>query len=223
MVFMSVSPDLYVYAAQVAGSQYVSSEAILLAADIEDLHILWVRPGEVAERIEALPGIKAATVRTWLPARVTIAVDERKPLVRWYAESQRQEWWLDNEGVVLPYGPADSEALIVVDLSGQALGAGDRVEPPSMALSLASVHESLPGIDLLYYHPDRGLSLTWRTAGDEWPVYLGSSDDLEGKLQSMEAINDYLSREGIRPRFVDVSRAEYPVYGEPAGPRQKGD
>jgi hypothetical protein len=215
ILFLTVSPDFYVYSAEIAGNEYVDGETILLAAGIKEQHILWIWPGEVAKRIEALDGIKAATVSSRLPARVSIAVEERKPVLRWYTESQRQEWCVDEEGIVLPYPYAGEDTLVVVDMSGQVLAIGDRIKPENVALSLAHLRESLPGLQILYYYPDRGLSFTWKAKEGEWPVYLGSSDDLERKLEAMEVMTGFFEKEGIRPRFLDVSRPEYPVYGKP--------
>jgi hypothetical protein len=48
-------------------------------------------------------------------------------------------------------------------------------------------------------------------------VYVGSSDDLQRKIQVMQALNAYLVPNGIRPRYVDVRWADHPVYGRPAG------
>jgi len=59
-----------------------------------------------------------------LPAHVSIAVEEREPAVMWRLLVQVRDWWLDEEGVVLPYHGDVSNTVFVVDSSTPQLQKG---------------------------------------------------------------------------------------------------
>jgi cell division septal protein FtsQ len=219
LVYTSVDARFFVYEADIRGAQYLGSARIYEASGVHQQNIFWLRPAEVARRIAQLDGVKDVRVNCSLPARVTIQVEEREPVILWRALAQGRDWWLDAEGLVLPYhGDVDSpDTVFVVDSSQRTLKIGQRVEPQSLATSVLELAQALPGVRIFYYNADRGLSFTQHVGGGAWPVYVGSSDDLQLKIQVMQALNAYLAPNGIYPRYVDVRWADHPVYGRPAG------
>ncbi len=224
-IYTSTDAKFFVYDAQIVGGRHTGAEAIYQAAGVHERNIFWVDPQQVAEDIMQLPGVKSVRVHCELPARVTIEVEEREPVVMWRATAQQQDLWLDKEGRVLPYhGDANSpEMVFVVDYGERNLQVGDSVEPEGTVQSTLQLDAALPGVKIFFYQPDRGLSFTHRVNGGEWPVYVGTADDLARKIQVLQALTEYLQDQGIYPRYVDVRWADHPVYGRPLGETAEGE
>jgi cell division septal protein FtsQ len=222
MVFVSSDFGFFVYrdSTRVEGARFLPADEIFAASGVNEQNIFWIDPAEIARRVVTLDGVKAARVRCdLLPTLVTIEVEERQPVVMWRATSQEQDLWLDDAGVVLPYhGDVNSPNMVfVVDYGERHLEVGDRIEPEGIVESVMQLAAVLPGEQVYSYQPDRGLSFTHRVSGSQWPVYVGTSDDLPRKIQVVQALTEYLVANNIGPRYVDVRWAEHPVYGRPEG------
>lgn len=214
-IYVSTTEKFFVFDADVLGNHHVEKDTIYLASGVHEQNVFWIRPNKVAEAIVQLDGIRAASVRCRLPAHVSIEVTERQPQVLWRAEVQGNDWWLDEEGVVLPYHGVVSDTVFVVDSSERLLNVGDRVEPEGIVTSVQQLAASLPEVSLFYYQTDRGLSFMQKTAYGSWPVYVGDSSDLARKIQVLQALTDYFVKHKMRPTYVDVRWADYPVFGKP--------
>ena len=215
VAFASLDERFFVYEAQIVGAQHLDARSVYQAAGVDKQSIFWIDPQQVAENIAELEGIKAVRVRCGLTASVVIHVEERQPILLWRLESLHQDWWVDDEGVVLPYhGDAASDRTVWVDdFSERQLKAGDRIQPDGLAASVLQMTASLPGVRVFYFQADRGLSYTQQTPEGQWTVYLGTSDDLARKMQVTKVLNEYLKTKGIRPTYVDVRWASRPVFG----------
>jgi cell division septal protein FtsQ len=221
IVYTSTAEEFFVYAddTQIVGLRHLDASTIYQVAGVDEQNIFWVQPEQVAERIRQLDGVKGVRVRCdLLPARVTIEVQEREPVVMWRALAQERDWWLDEEGVVLPYhgDPHAPGMIFVVDSSERHLQVADRLEPEGIVQSVQQLAAALPETQIFFYQADRGLSFTQRVDGGEWPVYVGTSEDLARKIRILQALTDYFSSRGLRPRYVDVRWASHPVYGQTA-------
>jgi len=219
VVYTSSDYGFFVYRDQtrIEGVRFLQEDEIFAASGVNEQNIFWIDPGEVAKRIAALNGVKAVRVRCDLPTLVTIEVEEREPVVMWRSTSQEQDFWLDEAGEVLPYhGDVNSPDMVfVVDYGERHLKVGDRIEPEGIVQSVLGLAAALPGEQVYYYQPDRGLSFTHRVSGGQWPVYVGTSDDLARKIQVVQALTEYLVANNVGPRYVDVRWPEHPVYGQP--------
>lgn len=220
IVYMSYDFSFFIYRGQtrIEGARFLQTGDIFAASGVNEQNIFWIDPAEVAGSVVALDGIRTARVRcNLLPALVTIEVEEREPVVMWRATSQGQDLWLDDAGVVLPYhGDVNSPDMVfVVDYGERQLQIGDRIEPEGIVQSVLQLAAALPGEQVYYYQPDRGLSFSHRVSTGEWPVYVGTSDDLARKIQVVQALTEYMLENNIRPRYIDVRWAERPVYGKP--------
>jgi hypothetical protein len=221
-VYASTAERFFVYHddTQIVGVRHLDASVVYQAAGVDEQSIFWVQPGDVAARIRQLDGVKAVQVRCeLLPARVIIEVEEREPAVMWRALSQDRDWWLDEEGVVLPYhGDPNSPAMIfVIDSSERHLQVSERITPEGIVRSVQQLAAALPETRILFYEADRGLSFTQRLDGKEWPVYVGTSEDLARKIQILRALADSFAAQGIYPGYVDVRWAGHPFYGRPGG------
>jgi cell division septal protein FtsQ len=214
--YASVDARFFVYEGRILGASHSDAVEIYGAAGVHEQSIFWLDPQEVARRVIQLDGIKAVRVRFELPSQVFIQVEEREPAVMWRTGNPQRDWWLDKEGVVLPYhGDVDApDTVFVVDSSGRELQVGDRLEPKGMAQSVLRLAAAVPGIRIFFYEPDRGLSFTQQVGAAEWPVYVGTSRELARKIQTMQALTRYLQENDVRPRYIDVRWPDHPVYGK---------
>ena len=213
--YASSDERFFVYDAEIVGAQHLDAQEVYLAAGVDKQSIFWIDPQRVAERIAGLLGVSAVYVRCDLPSSVAIRVEERQPVLLWRSVSQNRDWWLDAEGVVLPYhgDPNAASTVFVVDYSDRQLAAGDRIDPPGLAASVLEMATSLTGLRVFFYNAERGLSFTQQAQNGEWPVYVGSSEDLARKIQVTELLNTHFTEKSIRPTYVDVRWASRPVYG----------
>ena len=227
LAYVSFDFSFFVYrdSTRIEGVRYLPVDEIFAAAGVNEQNIFWIDPAEVAKRVVALDGIKVARVRCSLPTLVTIEVEEREPVVMWRAMTQDEDLWLDETGVVLPYhGDVNAPDMVfVVDYGERHLKVGDRIEPTGIVQSVMQLASALPGEQVFQYQPGLGLSFTHRVSSGEWPVYVGTSDDLARKIQVVQALTDYLVDKQISPRFVDVRWPEHPVYGKPEGDTMASD
>jgi cell division septal protein FtsQ len=219
LVYGSVDARFFVYQGRVGGARHIKAEAIYSQAGVHEQNIFWIRPEKVAERILQIDGIKAVHVTTALPAEVSITVEEREPVVMWRAVAQQQDWWLDEEGRVLPYpgDPESPEMIFVVDSSGRQLTPGGSLQPAELVHSVQQLAAALPGTRIFFYDGERELSFTQQVDGQQWPVYVGDSADLPHKIQVLQVLTRYLQEQKIHPRYVDVRWADHPVYNAPGG------
>jgi len=215
LVYISADERFYVYSARVAGARHIEPAAIYEAAGMHEQNIFWIRPKQVEQSIQQLPGVRAAHVRAALPARVTITVDEREPVILWRATAQGRDWWVDQQGVVLPYhGDPNAESTVwVVDYTERKLEVGEQIKPLELVGSVRALAAGLPGIRAFSYHADRGLSFLDSIGGKNCPVYVGTSDNLAEKIRAVRVLTDYLETRGIRPGFLDVRWPERPAFG----------
>lgn len=217
IVYGFTAPEFYVYSAEISGAHHLKAEGIYLAAGIDEQSIFWVRPRQVEQVLGQLNGIKSVQVKCSLPARVSIAVEEREPVVMWRLLVQERDWWLDEEGVVLPYHGDVKNTIFVVDSSTSQLHEGDRIKPEGAVASVLQLHSALPKVEIFFYEENQGFSFVQESADgtQKWPVLVGTSEDLTHKIQILQTLTDYLAAHNIRPRYIDVRWADHPVYGAP--------
>jgi cell division septal protein FtsQ len=219
IVYVSADARFFVYEARIDGARHLKPQLIYRTAQVHEQNIFWIHPQKVAERLVKVKGIKAVRVRCGLPAQVSIEIQEREPIVMWRALTQKADLWLDEEGIVLPYhGDVNAADMIfVIDSSERHIRVGDRIEPAGIVQSVLQLAAALPGAQVFFYEAGRGLYFTQQVDGAEWPVYVGTSEDLPRKIQILQALTAHLARHNIQPRYIDVRWADHPVYGKPAG------
>jgi hypothetical protein len=220
VAYASLDARFFVYGAEIEGNQYVSSDLIYGASDVHEQHIFWVEPRAVADRVAAVPGIKSARVRVGLPARLRIQVAEREPALVWRAE---RDWWLDDDGMILPYGEPEATAdntIFVIDQSERSLEGEAMLQPSEMVRWVHRLADALPGVTVFWYQPERGLNYTQYMSGHKYQVYVGDGQDLTHKIQAVRAMDSYLLGNGIRPTYVDVRWPDLPVYGSETGTQE---
>lgn len=206
VLFIFFATDLfYVRSISVGGVHYLDESEIFRYAEIAEMHVFWIDPGEVRERlINASEVIADAQVIVgWPPNMVKIFIEEREPQVIWMQSGVTA--LVDLHGGVLRY-PGEGEALpdlvqvvAVPSLEGPP-GADSPVSAGAVTGALQMREIGFQGE--LIYHPVKGLG--FREAGG-WDVWLGVGADMPDKLKIYEQLRDYLLTQGITPTEINVS------------------
>lgn len=200
--------DFYVYGATVEGSLVVPSEEIFEVSELDSQSIFWVNPERTAKAIAHLPDIKSAEVACRLPAQVTIRIVERQARVVW--QWQDRQFWVDDHGVVLNPRGVLPDALSVHDRSADPPRLGGRVDARAV-IAAQQLCDLRPQLRAVIYHPERGLMLESQGG---WLVYLGVGDDMAPKLAILEALEEDLREQGVRPAYIDLRYPQRPTYRE---------
>lgn len=219
VVYAFTASDFYVYSAEISGAHHLKAEEVYQAAGIDEKSIFWVQSEQVEQVLGQLNGIRSVQVSCGLPARVSITVEEREPVVMWRLLVQERDWWLDKEGVVLPYHGDVNNTLFVVDSSTPQLREGDQIKPEGAVASVLQLAAALPQVKIFFYQADQGFSFVQKSTdgAQQWPVLVGTSEDLANKIQILTTLTDYLAARNVQPRYIDVRWADHPVYGAPEG------
>lgn len=200
------SERFFVYAVEVSGNQFVSSEEIYTQSGLDSLSIFFARPSTVSQRLQQLANIREARVTVRLPDHVSIAVTERLPQVVW--ESGGTRYWVDSEGVVLPARGNLEQAIVVVDRDNTDLMPGDRIDVEALH-TVQQLHELLPAVTHLAYSHSTGISVI----GDQgWPIVFGTSENMLSKVAIYRSLVKKLSDEGTAVEFVDLRFEGRPYY-----------
>ena len=200
------APIFYVSGAEIAGNALISAEEIYAISELDRLSIFYVDADAVESRIEALPNIKSAHVRTALPARVIITVEERTPQIVW--QSDASTWWIDAEGTVMaPRGNLDG-AIVITDVDAEPLQPGTAIAPTVLE-SVAALRALLPGLSEMLYSRERGIG--FHTA-EGWRVFVGDGRDMQAKLTVLKALRKHLLEQRITPSLIDVRFPQQAYY-----------
>jgi cell division protein FtsQ len=200
------SSNFYVYEIEVQGNVGVTREEVQATSDLEGLSVFWVDPAAVARRVETLPNVRSAQVKVRLPARVTVTVEERTPVILW--QTGDAHWWVDAEGVIFPPRADLSNALTIIDTDAQPVSPGETLDP-GIIQTAQSLRRLLPELPVMNYSRATGASFT---TGEGWPVYLGDGHDMDAKLTILVNLRKDLLARGVTPEFIDVRFVERPFY-----------
>ncbi len=201
------SSDYFVTAISLAGSHYVPGDDIYSASGVNNINILWIDPAQIKVDVEAVPGIKSATVEVAWPNSVFIEVIENEPVLAWSQGGQTM--WVDSEGVVFPSrGELSGLVPIAVDDATVPLAEGSRI-PVSVIQGALQLKQLRSNIELLHYDSANGLSYQ---DGRNWRGYFGAGTDMAIKLAVYETlISDLLARD-VRPAMISVVDKDAPYY-----------
>jgi len=200
------SSNFYVYGIEVRGITTVTHEEVYSTSGLEGLSVFWVDPAAVARQVETLSNVKSAHVKVRLPARVTVTVEERTPVILW--QTGDAQWWVDAEGIILPPRADLSDALTIIDADARPVSPGQALDL-TIIQTAQSLRQLLPELPVMNYSRATGISFT---TGEGWPVYLGDGQDMDAKLTILVNLRKDLMARGITPEFIDVRFIERPFY-----------
>jgi cell division protein FtsQ len=196
----------YVYGARVEGNVVLTDTEIYAASGLDSQSVFWIDPAQIAANVSRLPNVRAAQVKVSLPAKVTIVVEERLPMLVW--QTGQTVWWVDGEGLVVPPRSEITGQLLVIDDNARDLKANDQIAPTVMR-GLNRLRLLRPDLHEVHYSQAYGLIIS-TTEG--WPAYLGDGEDMETKLAVLEAVRYDLRARGDPPVFIDVRYPSRVIY-----------
>lgn len=234
-IFMMLSSSLFeVSGIEMVGLQRLSVTDVETALNITGISALELNPEELKAQVTALfPELADVKVHFGLPARVSISVRERQPVVAW--QMPEQTVWIDPEGVIIPARgevaglinlQADGLPELIapaVEPGGEEAGQNSAFQIVPAALSVAGSHMDLnllaatlqlsaqvpEGSPLAYSVTD---GLGWTDARG-WKVFIGNDlASLGTKLAEYEAIVQQLGARGITPVMISVEHLNAPFF-----------
>lgn len=202
------SPLLDVDAVHVAGAQQTPVDEVRRAAGLRaGLPMIDVDEGAVVARVEAVPWVDQARVNRQWPARVTISITERSPLVA--APDGPGAWWLlDRSGRALERVTALPAGLVAVEGLSGAAAAGAQVAGGEGALAVAAaLSPEMKGIVGAVAVLEGGeIQLKLNSQGT---VRLGAPAGVDAKLAAAEAVLAQVDVSGLA--VLDVRLPVSPV------------
>lgn len=189
----------------VVGTEVVDANAVVAAAAVQGEPIITLDADDVAARIEALPGVRAAAVERDIPRSVVIQVMEEQGWGYWEAAGIRSV--IDAEGNVLETArPPIENAPIIYESGGQPLqpgGAADRDTVTLVTRLLSDGTFQRMNILPTQFEFDRARGLTIRIADGPSAVF-GDSHDYEFKVAAWAALLERINTEQIAAAEVDL-------------------
>ncbi|MFQ5941983.1 MAG: cell division protein FtsQ/DivIB [Anaerolineales bacterium] len=206
-----VSDEFRISAVTVEGAGLLSAAQIESIARLHGSHIFALDTRAAEQRLLAYPEIDGAQVRfQWPGNKVTIEVEERRPIVEW--NDGGDTWWLSASGVAFiqrqPYKAMVevSSAEPVLEISQDALAPAI---DPAVLWSAVMLSEQLPYATDLTYSSDHGFGFDDPRG---WHVLFGHRGDMETKVKVYEAIALSLVEQGQGAVLVSVENPVSPYY-----------
>ncbi len=224
-------PALQVETLNVEGLKNLKSEDINVIAGVSGKAIFLVEPAKIQrDLLAAFPELENVVVEVKIPAKVSVKVVERQPLLTWQQDGQTL--WVDGTGVTFPKrgeaGPAilveaeDAPISMTVNkplsslTEGEAAAEASPQEPTALKLpvdlvnSVLAMAEEAPENTPLVYSNQHGLG--WKDPGG-WQVFFGKDTAvMDMKLNVYKAIVKRLKKEDIQPALISVEYVHAPYY-----------
>ena len=200
------SDAFYVHSIAVGGLRYMTSNEIFTLTNITSLHIFWVDPDQVRADVLRSPTVADAEVRIgWPPNMVQIIITEREPALVW--EQAGQATWIDLQGRVMRQRE-DRPDLLRVSADSSMTGPVGATLDPDIVTGAVQLQALLSGVNVLRYHPDKGLGYNDQRG---WEAWFGTGSDMSEKVLIYNAmVNDFQDR-GYFLREFDVGNPDAPV------------
>jgi cell division protein FtsQ len=208
LLYIATSPRFTVQQIVVEGAQAMQADAVAELSGAQGRSIWMIDAQQIVDQLKTSAYIEHASATLALPDRLTIAVSERRPEVRW--QSGGMLYLLDANGRVLGTDKTAplTNTLVIEDASNRPLRPNDTVDADALQLGrLLSLR--LPAE--LSLQPARiGWDLDSRifvTTTDNRTIIFGTSENIDSKL----AILDMLLKDGTAFTLLDL-RPNTPFY-----------
>jgi cell division protein FtsQ len=208
LLYIAGAPRFTVQDIQVEGAQTLSARDVAALAGARGQSIWLVDTQRIVERLETNAYIERADAFVTLPDRLTIAVDERRPELRW--RSGGRLYLLDADGRVLSTAETAplTNTLVIEDRSNRPLQPNDQVDPVALKLGRvlalrlpAELHLAPASIG---WDGNNGMVVT---TADGRTIIFGRNDDFDDKF----AILRTLIADGTAFTLLDL-RPNTPFY-----------
>lgn len=197
LVFVFADDRFYVQAADISGLTYGSQAEVYQRAGVDGYSVFWVNGREAAERIETLSYVKAATVRSALPDKVRIEVEERQPVALWKVNGH--PYWVDAEGVTMTVTSLIEGLPVLSDLDSTSITAPGRVDV-QLVTAVQELKKQMPQVGEFAYNKINGLQ--FRIPGST-VVYLGKPEGLDRRVKELLALQSSLAASGDMPAEIN--------------------
>ena len=232
-------PAFQVSAVEAEGLQRLSVADLNAVMDVLGSSVFSLDPPALEQAlIRYFPELADISVRVGLPARVSVGVTERQPVLSWYQDSR--EVWVDADGVAfVPRG--NPGELVRVQGSGETPEAiagvvvpaanslqdgtiyvpatpldktGEPKEPArlpgDLVQAILTLGGQVPAETQLVYDSHYGLG--WEDPLG-WEVFFGrQTSDMAQRLVVYQGVVDYLTSHGLQPELVSVEFIHAPYY-----------
>lgn len=212
------APVFRINTVNIQGLQRISAKEVSIELDLQDHPIFTVDPQKLRQQIiTQFPEFRNVEVSLHFPNKVTIQVEERKPIFVWKQDDHTL--LVDAEGVAFPLR-SENAALpkLVIEASNlpQPVSSelqnamGEPVIPIELVSGILSISALIPDGAVLFYDGERGLG--WRDPRG-WTVYVGASKDLGLKMKIYELIvKKIIIKEEQKPRMISIEYVHAPYY-----------
>lgn len=199
-------PQFIVNRAAVSADNSSSTVMVAEASEVDGVHIFFIDPHQVADRVAGLPNIQSAAVNIAWPNRVLVVANDRQPVLVWVQKGGR--YWIDEDGVFM-HARGGAAGLVTVTCEDDVpVHIGDRL-PDGIVEAALQVNELKSGITALSYTGQNGLAYD---DPRQFRVYLGYGPDMNQKLAVVDAIVEDLMSRGLRLEYLSVMNTEKPFY-----------
>jgi cell division protein FtsQ len=189
LLYIATAARFTVSDIRVEGAQTLSSRDVAELAGARGTSIWLVDTQRIVERLQTNAYVERAHAFVTLPDRLTIAVDERRPELRW--RSGGALYLLDADGRVLSADEttALTNTLVIEDHSNHPLRPNDQVDPAALKLGRmlalrlpAELHLAPASIG---WDGNNGMVVT---TADGRTIIFGQNDDLDDKFTILRAL-----------------------------------
>lgn len=234
------SSEFRVQQIQTSGLTRLTGNDLNAVLNISGESLVWFDAQQAKnDLLIAFPEMKDIQISLAFPNQIRIAAVERQPVLSW--QTEKQVYWLDAEGVLIPPRGEVGDLLKInasspppimlstenvnvlrTDLeaneqiassltTGQLLGWGEKVDATLIDAANQLATFIPPGSEILY---NKTHGMGWK-AEQGWDVYVGLTlNDIHYKLNAYEALLEKFSTEGIYPSMVSIEFAQRPYYRE---------
>jgi cell division protein FtsQ len=212
------APVFRIDSVNIQGLQRISAKEVLIELNLEDHPIFSVDPQTLREQIiTQFPEFRSVEVSLRLPNKVTIQVEERKPIFVW--KQDERTLLVDAEGVAFPLRSENASLpKLVVEASTFPQPIQPELQnelrepllPIDLVSGILSISAQIPDGAVLFYDGERGLG--WRDPRG-WTVYVGESKDLGLKMKIYELmVKKIIKKEEQKPVLISIEYVHAPYY-----------
>jgi cell division protein FtsQ len=186
-------------------------DELYAASGLEGWNVFWLQPQVVRQRLMVHEWIDDVRIHLTLPAKVTVEVQEVKPVAIWV--TNEGSFWLAPDGSALPLtGDAEMALPEIVDSLQEArhFMPDERmaIDPQVLASALA-LTEALPELEGKVRY-NRAIGLNFPLPKPALWVYWGDGFHMEEKLANLDATRALVSESETPPQIVDIRSVDRP-------------
>jgi hypothetical protein len=230
------NPSFQVYSVKLIGARRLTSEELISGLALTGMRVVEIVPQQITnDLIIAFPDLSAVKVQVALPAKLTVTITERIPVIAWQQNDRLQ--WIDQQGYAFP-PRGESEGIVLVQAQGDppqpipaieetavtatpspnttAAAAAKVVKPagpfldPELVSAIIALGPQVPPNTPVVYDPQYGLG--WNDP-EGWQVFIGKDiSDIQIKLAQYRAIVEQVKQQGIQPLLISVEFPYAPFY-----------